>query len=128
MHPPLAALAEIYKTNTGLLMHALSDVTEEDIIRRPTDTTNSMQFVAGHLTSSRFKICGMAGLNVECPWGEIFARGARLRDVSEYPSVAEIKEVWTSIADKMIKRFSGMTEQELKRKRRLISRWMTIQF
>ncbi len=116
MHPPLAALAEIYKTNTGLLLLALSDVTEEHIIKRPTNTTNSMLFIAGHLATTRFKICGMAGLSVECPWGEIFARGAVLKDASEYPSIAEIKENWTSVTDKMIGRFSEITEQELKAK------------
>jgi hypothetical protein len=114
MYPYVAPLTEIYKTNTGLVKMALADITANDAVKSPTDTTNSMQFIIGHLTNSRFKIGNMAGLADQCPWGDMFARGAKLKDISDYPSIQEILDTWDAISLKMIERFSEITEQELK--------------
>jgi uncharacterized damage-inducible protein DinB len=114
MHLSIAPLVEIYKTNTGLLLAALKDVSGEAVVKRPGDSVNSLHFVAGHMTNSRYAVGNLIGLSDQCPWPGLFSRGARVKDISEYPPIFEIVEAWSSISEKVISRLSELTEEDLR--------------
>ncbi len=114
MHPSIAPLVEIYKINTRLLLRAFRDISEDDTVRQPSDNSNSMLFIAGHMTSARFLIGKMAGLPDKNPWGDLFARRAPLKDQSDYPTLADIIENWKSFSEEMIEKLSGLSDDDVR--------------
>lgn len=116
MNKAVAPLAEIYKTNTNLFFGSINDISDSDMITRPNNKGNSLHWIAGHLVTCRYHVTKLIGLKEDCPWGELMDYGASIKDQSEYPPLSEIKDVWTSITDKLIKRLGELTDSELQEK------------
>ena len=113
MHPSVAPLLEIYKANANLFLHALADVSPEDIVRRPDNNVNSLHFVAGHMLNSRFVLGNLIGIEDKCPWPGLFARGAELKGISEYPGIEEIRDTWVALSEKLTGKLAELTESQL---------------
>lgn len=106
MNTNLAPLAEIYKVNSQLLLASFKEMTDDDIIRRPGGKSNSMLWIAGHVTTYRYFILRLIGLDDDCPWGELFDRGATVKADTDNPPAAEILEKWEELSGTMIEGFS----------------------
>ena len=58
MHASIRPLHEQLTLNTDLLLNCIADLSEDDWVRRPTDHTNSIAFLAAHLAGSLEKVKG----------------------------------------------------------------------
>jgi hypothetical protein len=67
MDPRIAPLTEILRMNTKLFRSCLGGVTEEMAAMRPSSSTNSVAFVASHLTEARFYVLGLIGARQKSP-------------------------------------------------------------
>ncbi len=112
----VAPLVETFKVNNWLFETTFKDMTEDDLLVRPDGKGNSIQFIAGHVAASRFVLANTLGVPDECPWSEPFARGAAVKDAAEYPSIAEIRQVWGEISEKLMKRLGELTEEDIAKK------------
>lgn len=116
MQDKIAPLAEIYKTNSAIFLHALSDISADDIARRPDEKTNNLLFIAGHILTSRVILGRMLGMEDEVPFSGKFGRGEPLRDKSEYPKIDEIINLWTSFSEKLMSHMDTVDQATLAQK------------
>lgn len=107
-------MVEQMGVNTWLFNTALKDTAIEHVIIRPSDKANSMLWNAGHVTTSRYFLGNILGLEDKHPWGELFDRGQPVVDDDKYPSVEDIKSAFEDITSKLMARFEAITDEELK--------------
>ena len=101
MHQTMTAVADQYKLNTKLFDKVLEGVKDNQQFTSPMEVANSVNWVAGHLVSSRYGVANMLGIEDKCPWGDMYDMGVDLKDSSEYPSLAEIKSAFKEISAKL---------------------------
>jgi len=92
-------LAAQFDLHTRLFNNVLDGITDAEAQERARDTVNPVKWLAGHLTSTRFGMGKIAGLQEQDPWGELFSHGHGIRDDVDYPSLDEIKAKWKAISD-----------------------------
>lgn len=114
MDPVLASHATLFAVNSFLVNKALGELTEEQIWTRPSERSNSVGWILGHLTWARLGILRMlGGENVPVPGGKIFERGAELGDRSAYPATADIVAALKTINEKLKVRMAEVDEATL---------------
>lgn len=114
MDQSIAVVVNIYKFNTGSFLRALEGIEQSDHFVRPSDKANSLNYVAGHMTASRYLLAGSLKLDEPQPWADLFSRGAKIEENSAYPELSEITEHWHQISSKLEKRFEVVTAEDLK--------------
>ena len=87
---------------------------------RLSDHVNHLQWIAGHLTNSRYGIAPALGLKVSFPYGEQYTdpsepppHNRTISDTVKYPSLTEIKKSWNDLADDFTEKLSGLSEEHL---------------
>src|SRR5262245_11211433 len=113
--PVTAPLAVIFTLNDGLITRALDGLTEDDLWQRPSDRSNPMFWLLGHIVHTRGSLLRMIGEDFRTGWGEIFQRGAALSARDQYPSLAEIERVRADIASRVQAKLAAMDDAELAR-------------
>lgn len=113
MEKSIVSIAEQYKLNAALVERVLDGFTDEAMRFRPDGKANPAHFILGHITSVRFTIARMIGLEMKVAWEELFARGAELKDAAQYPSVTEIRAAFSEVAEAINKRFEEVTDVDL---------------
>ena len=113
MDPTAAAIAGQFETGTNLFRKALRGVEREALVRRPGPRSNSMLWIAGHLTQFRYRVAGILGAEGELPWGAMFATGAKVGDAEGYPDGDEILARWDAITPELMRRLSALSVQKL---------------
>ena len=113
MHQSMTAVSDLYKLNTSLFDRVLKgfDVSRQFI--RPIEKANSVNWIAGHLVSSRYDVASMLGVGDKCPWGNLYDMGVELKDSSDYPSLEEIKSAFVEISAKIIAGLETASEDQL---------------
>ena len=97
MLPDLKAVHQIIALNTRLLQNCLDDVDDALGNKRVTPDTNSLAFLAAHLTESRHYICMLAGRPLANPL-EGRLKGKTLDDIGPLPPLAEITVAWAAVS------------------------------
>lgn len=103
MDPRLHAVATIMALNTRLLHNCLDGVDDELGNRRLTPDSNSLAFLAAHLTDSRHYLCRKAGREIPNPIGAVLNRGRSLDEVGTLPPLATIRAEWDSVSDHLLR-------------------------
>lgn len=117
MDPIIASHSQLLAVNTFLVHKALDALTEEEIWRRPSDHTNSIGWMLGHMVWSRLGLTRMlGGENVQVPGGKIFDRGVQLGDRSAYPATQEIVAAYKAVNDQLKTRMETIADAELSAK------------
>ena len=114
MLPELKPVHRILSLNTRLLHNCLEGVDEALASRRVTADTNSLAFLAAHLSQSRHYACMIAGRPLTDPL-EGRLKGNSLDDVGPLPSLAEITAGWDAVSAHLLKTLEELTDADLKR-------------
>ena len=114
MLPELKPIHQILSLNTRLLHNCLEGVDDSLATRRGTPDTNSLAFIAAHLSQSRQYACLMAGRPLTDPL-EGRLKGKSLDDVGPLPSLAEITAAWDAVSAHLLSVFGELTDEDLKR-------------
>lgn len=114
MLPDLKPVHQIFSLNTRLLQNCLEGVDDTLGARRVTADTNSLSFLAAHLSQSRHYACTMAGRPLTDPL-EGRLQGKSLDDVGPLPSLSEIIAAWDAVSTHLLKTLMELTEEDLKR-------------
>lgn len=100
----------------NLLFHAcLEGLTFEELHRRGSVHTNSMLWIAGHVTLYRHRLLGIVGEELEFPWTDLFARGSEPAAPDRYPEAADIIRSWDTVAQHIERRLPQVEEEEWSR-------------
>lgn len=82
----IAGVAGFYTQNTGFLPKAVAGLTPEQWLARPSDHSNHITWIVGHLIWSRHAIVNRTGGSWSCHGLEPFARSAKLDTAASYPA------------------------------------------
>jgi uncharacterized damage-inducible protein DinB len=101
MDPRLDSIGQIIDLNTWLLHNCLDGVDDALANRRVTPGTNSLAFLAAHLTDSRHFICQRAGREFPHPLGDALEKGKTLDELGPLPPIATIVVAWDTVSDRL---------------------------
>lgn len=116
MNKAVQPICEIYNLNTNILLGALKDISDEDVVKRPENKANSFHFIAGHMLESRNILMQLMRMEVNSKWGELFGRGAKIVEQSQYPNINEIKKEWTICSQNLLKGLKDISDEKLAEK------------
>jgi uncharacterized damage-inducible protein DinB len=91
----------IFRANTDIINKAIADVRDEDWFRKPGDDSNHLLWLLGHVVVHRGEVLKTLGIDWSLSWAPLFARGTEQKDDAQYPSIAEVREAWTDISEKL---------------------------
>jgi hypothetical protein len=110
-----APIALTFSFNDPLVLQAMEGLTQEELWRRLTPSTNPMLWVAGHIVQTRAMVLQMLGQPADTGWGGLFDRGAKIGDPKDYPAGSEIVRVMNEIGPRLHAAISGLQEEQLNR-------------
>lgn len=99
--PDLTNVIAMYSMQTRLFNNAMSGITTEQSLIRPSENNNHVAWLAGHTVSTRYMASMMAGAPKEEPYPELFAQGKGIQD-SGYPSIEDLTKDWNPISEHFI--------------------------
>ena len=101
----------LYRFNSGMLSLTLSDLRQEDAVRRwKGGNGSSIAYLTGHLMSSRYGLLKALGVTEENPYGDLFGAGVGAKDGAVYPSITELKVGWDDTAEKLHGALDSVTD------------------
>jgi uncharacterized protein YndB with AHSA1/START domain len=114
-HTVTAPLAMIFTLNDGLVSRALDGVDESELWLQPTERTNGLLWVVGHLVQTRAHACRLLGADVETGWADLFERGAVLQDRGRYPSREAVNEMRSTVLIGLLDALASLSGEQLAR-------------
>lgn len=112
--PQLAPVHYMIGLNTRLLHNCLDGVDDALACKRVTPDTNSLAFLAAHLSESRHYACTIAGRPVVNPL-EGRLKGKTLDDLGPLPPVAEITAAWDAVSVHLLSVLGELVADDLAR-------------
>lgn len=113
MDPRIAPLAELLRLNLRLFGNCLDGLGEAAARVRPSESTNSAAYVAGHLVESRFYILKLLGAEPANPLRGFTGEWKGIADIAEWPSLQEISAGMAVAAEALDRRLESVTAAEL---------------
>lgn len=114
-HPVAGPLGVIFTVNDTFISRAIDGLTDDQLWHRPTDQTNPMYWLLGHIVHTRGAVLRILGEECRTGWGERFQRGAVLKERAEYPALAEIERLRAELGARIAARLNSVTGAELTR-------------
>ena len=108
-----ASLAAAAELNTRLFRNCLLDVTDADAIQRPSNTVNSISFIACHVLDARHFLARFLGLQLTNPIESVIGTASGIDDVASLPPLADLRRHWTSVSRDVEACISGLHDDEL---------------
>jgi uncharacterized protein YndB with AHSA1/START domain/uncharacterized damage-inducible protein DinB len=112
-HPAVAPLALIFSVNDGLAARSFAGLTDAELWRQPTDRSNPMLWIFGHIVNTRAAMLKMFGESFDTGWGDLFDRGAVLHDAARYPTRETIQGVAREVNTRLYAKLAALTDGEL---------------
>jgi uncharacterized damage-inducible protein DinB len=109
-----------FELQTRLFNNVLEGIEDLKGSKRLSDQVNHLQWIAGHLTNSRYGIAAGIGIKATFPYKEQYTDPSeppphnRAIDPSvKYPSLTEIKKSWNELAPVFSEKISGLSNEQL---------------
>lgn len=97
----IAQAADDYRFNNGFLMSTVKDLSAEEWLKRPNDTTNHIAWIVGHVIWARKGVLARLGTEWSTPWLGMFARGVKLDGTAAYPTPETLMDAWRDVSEKL---------------------------
>jgi len=94
-------ISGMFRANTDIINKAIADVRPEDWFRKPSDDSNHMMWLLGHVIVHRGQVLRNLGAQWDSSWAPLFARGVERVADAEYPSVDEMRAAWDQISEQL---------------------------
>jgi hypothetical protein len=91
-----------FQFNTGVFKKATDGIAPDRWLERPSDRSNSLLWVAGHLVWERSGILKILGQSWTRPWCAQFARGLPYANPEQYPAPAEVLTAFDDVSAKLV--------------------------
>jgi uncharacterized damage-inducible protein DinB len=112
-NPVTAPLVTIFNVNNVLITRALDGLREDELRRRPSDHSNSMFWLLGHIVHTRGGLLRLLGEDYRTGWGDVFRRGASELDRQEYPALSSIERVREDVIGRVRARLGSVEDDQL---------------
>ncbi len=111
MHPRIIDQVAMQQTAAQLLHGAVEGLDDEQLRRRGSPHNNSMLWIASHLTTVRFVMARMLGLDLPIPWDGHFGRGAEFG--TPEPAMEEILTRFEQVTAALMDRYEQLGDEDL---------------
>jgi uncharacterized damage-inducible protein DinB len=108
----LKGYALLYRTTHALFHKALEGLTPEQALERR-DGANPILWIAAHVVVVRASFSRGIGAPVDVPWGKPFARGAEVKDVTAWPTLAELRTRWDEVHATFLAQLETLTSEQV---------------
>ncbi len=115
MRDEIAYAAALFQINTGMLAKVTDGIAADEWTRRPSETTNCLLWIVGHMLWARSRCARMLGSQWEREWVKQFERGAKPGDGASYPAPEELMSAWKEVTDELHAGMESATEETLER-------------
>lgn len=112
-HPSVATAAFILAMNDSLADRAFLGVKPEHLWTQPTPQTNSMLWIYGHMAVVRGRLLNALGDGYDSGLGDVFGRGAALKDPAAYPSRETIVVASRSVNARLFATLAALSDADL---------------
>jgi len=113
-------IAKQFALHTRLFNNVLEGVEESQAGKRMTEEVNHLQWIAGHLTNSRYNYAPMIGLSDTFPYKDLYMDPTapppnnRAIDTSiKYPSLTEILKYWNAYSPAFVESISKLSDAQI---------------
>lgn len=90
--------AATFHRNSQMFPKCHAALTPEEWLRRPSESSNHLLWIVGHMMWAREIVLGLLGASCSKPWFPMFAMGSKPTSAEPYPSVEEIKSAWQEVS------------------------------
>ncbi len=97
----------------NLYAKALHGLEPPELTQAPSQNSNPMVWMAGHLAQSRARLARLLGVEQDIPWPSLFKQGSAPPGTEEYPALADIRRAWDTAGKALRARLRTMSEAEL---------------
>ena len=105
--------AQSYRYNDKFLVDSVQGLSAEEWHRRPSECTNHMAWLVGHLIWARKSVLGRLGAEWTAPWLGLYARGAKLDPAAARPSPPELLSAWSEVSALLGEALEDASEEAL---------------
>lgn len=109
----IASVADILRLNTNLFRNCLEGLNDEQANQRPSESSNSMAFIAGHLADARFYLLRQLGGDHANPLASYLSEARRIEDLKQPIPLSEIHGAWTTASHALRDRMESLSSEEL---------------
>jgi uncharacterized damage-inducible protein DinB len=109
-----------FALQTRLFNNVLEGIEDVKGSKRLSEQVNHLQWIAGHLTNSRYGIAHAIGIKAGFPYNEQYTdpsepppHNRALSASVNYPSLTEIKKSWNELAGIFTEKISGLHSEQL---------------
>jgi len=111
--PRIAIASQSFNQNASFLKQAIDGLPEEEWRRRPSDHTNHLLWLVGHMAWARTMLLARLEAKWTTPWMALYARGAKCIDSPECPSPQEAMRAWNQTCTRLNAAMEAATEELL---------------
>jgi uncharacterized damage-inducible protein DinB len=97
--------------NRKLYENSLADISAADLTRRPSEATNHLLWIAGHLASTRASLASMMGAPIEDEMS-IFSKA--IEPGATYPSIDEVRSFFVKATGKIQEALPSISAEKLR--------------
>jgi uncharacterized damage-inducible protein DinB len=106
---------ECFRMSADFINRIVADLSDEEWFKRPTEHTNHMTWIVGHIIWARGAMVSQLGGQYDEPWLRKFARGVKLQDQSEYPSPSQLKQGLRDVSTALTAAFENVAPETLEK-------------
>jgi uncharacterized damage-inducible protein DinB len=107
-----AAAGELHRNST-LLEKAVDGIPAEQWLRRPSDHSNHIEWIAGHMLWARQALIERLGMKWEYPGLDVFARSTKIQEGTAYLAPAALLTAWRDAAKELGQALEAVTVEAL---------------
>jgi uncharacterized damage-inducible protein DinB len=109
----IANAAGGFKMNANLFEKSLEGLSAEEWQVCPSESSNALIWIAGHIVWARSRALGMMGTEWSKPWLGMFARGTKPADAAGCPTSAEVIAAWHEAKAALDAALEGISSEAL---------------
>ena len=105
--------AENFSFNSDLLPKMVGDLSAEELLRRPSEKSNHIVWIVGHMMWARKGLLGLLGTQWSQPWIDSFAIHAKCDNGAAYPSPDALVGAWREASGVLAGALGNVSENAL---------------
>lgn len=109
----ISAAAVEFHRNSSLLEKVVAGIPAEQWISRPSNHSNHIEWIAGHMLWARQALIARLGMQWQYPGLDVFARSAKVQEGATYLAAEPMLAAWHDAANKLSHALEAVTPEAL---------------
>ncbi len=103
----------MFQYQESIYNNAFENLENDTALVRPLTTANHMNWLLGHVLHCRYMLANMLGVEDQNPFGNLYWEKL---EGENFKSIEEIKALFPSISEKLMRQIGSMTDEQLDNK------------